>query len=184
MNLQVENGWLQGVCHCPSPNFNQRPAGIAISLLVIHNISLPPGEFGAGYVQAFFQNKLDSTRHDYFKTIADVKVSSHLFIERTGKITQFVSFEDRAWHAGASTFDGVPDCNNYSIGIELEGVDDVAYTELQYLALAKITRTLFDRYPALNATRIVGHSQIAPERKTDPGPAFDWDYFQRLLANS
>ena len=176
------NGWLQGVRHCPSPNFNQRPAGAAISLLVIHNISLPPGQFGTGCVEAFFCNNLDPAQHPYFTTIADLKVSSHLLIERTGSIVQFVAFSERAWHAGASSFNGVVDCNDYSIGIELEGADDIAYTDAQYLALAKVTRCLLDAYPAITRERITGHEHIAPGRKTDPGPAFDWARYHQLLA--
>ena len=176
------NGWLQGVRHCPSPNFNQRPVGVAISLLVIHNISLPPGQFGTGCVEAFFSNQLDPAQHPYFTTIADLKVSSHLLIERAGSVVQFVAFNERAWHAGASSFNGVVDCNDYSIGIELEGADDIAYTDAQYLALAEITRCLQDAYPAITRERITGHEHIAPGRKTDPGPAFDWARYHQLLA--
>ena len=178
----ILNGWLQGVRHCPSPNFNQRPANVAISLLVIHNISLPPGQFGTGCVEAFFVNQLDPTQHPYFATIADLKVSAHLFIARTGSITQFVAFDQRAWHAGASSFAGVADCNDYSIGIELEGTDDIAYTDAQYLALAEVTRCLLNAYPAITRERITGHAHIAPGRKTDPGAAFDWAHYHQLLA--
>lgn len=180
----ILNGWLQGVRHCPSSNFNQRPAGVAVSLLVIHNISLPPGEFGNGYVEAFFSNQLNPELHPYFATIADLQVSAHLFIARTGSITQFVPFSERAWHAGASSFEGVVNCNDYSIGIELEGMDDIAYTDEQYLALAAVTRCLLEAYPALNCDRITGHEHIAPGRKTDPGPAFDWARYHQLLATS
>ncbi len=178
----IHNGWLQGVRHCPSPNFNQRPAGVPVSLLVIHNISLPPGQFGNGYVEAFFTNQLDPRLHPYFATIADLKVSSHLFIDRSGAVTQFVSFNGRAWHAGASSFEGVPDCNNYSIGIELEGTDDIAYTDEQYAALVEVTRCLLQAYPSMSQERITGHEHIAPGRKTDPGPAFDWARYHQLLS--
>ncbi|RYZ78427.1 MAG: 1,6-anhydro-N-acetylmuramyl-L-alanine amidase AmpD, partial [Proteobacteria bacterium] len=130
----IQCGYLTGVTRCLSPNANQRPAGQSISLLVIHNISLPPGNFGTGCVQSFFSNQLDSSQHPYFQTIAELKVSAHLFIERGGAITQFVPFDARAWHAGASSFQDVANCNDYSIGIELEGCDNIAYTDAQYEA--------------------------------------------------
>lgn len=178
---QITDGWLDGAEHCLSPNFNQRPENTVIDLLVIHNISLPPGEFGGGYVQQFFQNKLDASLHPYFSTIAELKVSAHLFIERDGKVTQFVPFDARAWHAGSSSFAGVADCNNYSIGIELEGTDDLSYSDAQYLALEKVSRQLMQTYPKLTPERITGHSDIAPGRKTDPGSAFDWLRFRKAL---
>jgi AmpD protein len=177
----VINGWLEGAVQCPSPNFNARPENMDISLLVIHNISLPPGEFGGGYVQQFFQNKLDSSAHPYFASIAELQVSAHLFIERDGKVTQFVPFDARAWHAGNSCFAGVADCNNYSIGIELEGTDELPYSDAQYTALEKVTRQLMQTYPKLTPARITGHEHIAPGRKTDPGPAFDWPRYRRAL---
>ncbi len=170
----IVDGWLASATHCPSPNFNQRPLNTSVSLLVIHNISLPPGEFGGGYVEAFFQNRLDARAHPYFATIAELTVSAHLLIARDGTITQFVSFDDRAWHAGASSFDGVENCNDYSIGIELEGTDDIPYTDAQYESVAKVTRQLLATYPKLTPARITGHEHIAPGRKTDPGPSFDW----------
>lgn len=176
------DGWLSAAVHCPSPNFNQRPAGCALDLLVIHNISLPPGQFGGGCVQAFFSNQLNISQHPYFHTIANLKVSAHLLIERTGAITQFVALNQRAWHAGASSFRGRDNCNDTSIGIELEGCDDIAYTDQQYEALAAITREILARYPDISMDRIVGHSDIAPGRKTDPGPAFDWARYRRMLA--
>lgn len=177
----ITGGWLKSARHCPSPNFNQRPVATPISLLVIHNISLPPGEFGGGFVHQFFQNQLDPTTHPYFETIAELTVSAHLFIERDGKTTQFVSFDDRAWHAGASSFAGVPNCNDYSIGIELEGTDDQDFTDLQYQQLVKVTRQLLRTYPTLTPERILGHEHIAPGRKTDPGPHFNWSrYFASL----
>jgi len=174
-------GWLDAAAHCPSPNFNSRPNGQEISLLVIHNISLPPGEFGTGCVNDFFCNQLDSSLHPYFETIAELRVSAHLFIDRTGKVTQFVPFAARAWHAGASVFNGIENCNDYSIGIELEGCDNIAYTDAQYKALTDVTRQLLATYPAITHEHIVGHCDIAPGRKTDPGEAFDWAHFHFLL---
>lgn len=181
-DIHIVDGWLSVAHKIPSPNFNQRPNNTPVSLLVIHNISLPPGEFGTGFVQQFFKNELDENAHPYFKTIAGLQVSAHLFIERDGEITQFVSFDDRAWHAGASNFQGVPNCNDYSIGIELEGTDDQRYTRAQYHALAKVTRQLLRTYPTLTPDRITGHEHIAPGRKTDPGPSFDWSGYLALIA--
>jgi len=179
--IAIVDHWLNIAHKVPSPNFNQRPHNTPVSLLVIHNISLPPGEFGGGYVQQFFQNRLDANRHPYFATIAAVQVSAHLFIERDGNVTQFVGFDQRAWHAGTSSYDGVANCNDYSIGIELEGTDTLAYTDEQYAALAKVTRQLLLTYPTLTPERITGHEHIAPGRKTDPGPAFDWPRFSASL---
>jgi AmpD protein len=177
----IIDGWLSWAAQCPSPNFNFRPENTDISLLVIHNISLPPGEFGGGYVQHFFQNTLDTSVHPYFSTIAELKVSAHLFIERDGKVTQFVPFDARAWHAGSSSFAGVADCNNYSIGIELEGADDTPYSDAQYHALEKVSRQLLLTYPKLTPERITGHADVAPGRKTDPGLAFDWQRYRTSL---
>lgn len=172
--MSIRAGWLTGARHLPSPNQGPRPEGASISLLVIHNISLPPGEFGTGCVQDFFTNCLDPHRHPYFVSIAPLRVSSHLLIERGGEMTQFVAFHRRAWHAGESSFEGVANCNDYSIGIELEGTDELAYTDEQYRVLAAVSRVLMSVYPALNSRRIVGHCDIAPGRKTDPGAVFDW----------
>lgn len=180
MQLDPASGWCQGVCHCPSPNFNTRPDG-EISLLVIHNISLPPGQFGTGKVQEFFQNTLDATEHPYFEGIRELTVSAHFLIERDGKITQFVSCLDRAWHAGVSRFEGRETCNDFSLGIELEGTDELPFSDAQYQALVALTRQLQAAYPALTQHRICGHSDIAPGRKTDPGPAFDWMRFRDAL---
>ncbi|WP_049630455.1 1,6-anhydro-N-acetylmuramyl-L-alanine amidase AmpD [Cellvibrio sp. pealriver] len=179
--MSITNGWLDWATKCPSPNYNQRPESAAVSLLVIHNISLPPGEFGGGYVQQFFQNQLDVNVHPYFETIANLQVSAHVFIERGGEVIQFVSFNDRAWHAGNSSFEGVANCNDYSIGIELEGADDIPYTDAQYRSLDKVTRQLLQTYPKLTHERITGHEHIAPGRKTDPGPAFDWQRYRDSL---
>lgn len=173
MQLDPSTGWFQGIPHCPSPNFNARPGG-EISLLVVHNISLPPGQFGTGKVQAFFQNRLPVDEHPFFAEIASLQVSAHFFIERDGGLTQFVSCLDRAWHAGVSWFEGRDNCNDFSLGVELEGTDDLPYTDAQYARLAELTRQLLDAYPSLSTQRIRGHNDIAPGRKTDPGAAFDW----------
>jgi N-acetyl-anhydromuramoyl-L-alanine amidase len=175
------DGWLASAVPCPSPNLNSRPPGQDINLLVIHNISLPPGDFGTGCVQAFFCNQLDVSQDPYFETLSDLKVSAHLFIDRLGIVTQFVAFTERAWHAGASSFEGIANCNDYSIGIELEGCDDIEYTSAQYDALASVTLQLLKVYPSITRDRIVGHSEIAPGRKTDPGKAFDWTRYHFLL---
>ncbi|WP_232522318.1 1,6-anhydro-N-acetylmuramyl-L-alanine amidase AmpD [Marinimicrobium alkaliphilum] len=178
----IDDGWLRSARLCPSPNCNDRPAGVAIDLLVVHNISLPPGQFGTGCVQRFFCNQLPPDEHPYFVEIAALKVSAHLLIERTGALTQFVPFERRAWHAGQSRYRGRENCNDFSIGVELEGTDEQPYTEAQYQQLSAVARTLMRHYPGLSADRITGHADIAPGRKTDPGSAFDWSYFRQLLA--
>lgn len=180
MHLDPATGWCHGAQHCPSPNFNVRPEN-EISLLVIHNISLPPAQFNTGKVQAFFQNRLDATEHPYFEGIAELRVSAHFLIERDGEVTQFVSCLDRAWHAGVSVFDGRGTCNDFSIGIELEGTDDQPFTDVQYETLIKLTRQLQAAWPAITTQRICGHSDIAPGRKTDPGPCFDWARFRVAL---
>lgn len=175
-------GWLTAATRIPSPNFNQRPPGTQVSLLVIHNISLPPGEFGTGAVADFFCNRLDTSFHPYYAEIAHLQVSAHFFIARDGQIIQFVSVLDRAWHAGASQFQGVGNCNDYSVGVELEGCDDVAYTDTQYAALIGLTRQLRQTFPLITHERICGHEHIAPGRKTDPGPAFDWPRYLEGVA--
>ncbi len=169
-----EDGWLPSVRKLCSPNQSTRPNGSEISLLVIHNISLPPGSFGGPHIEQLFCNRLDPHEHAYFAEIKDLKVSAHLLIDRRGELTQFVPFNRRAWHAGASNFKGRDQCNDYSIGIELEGTDDLAYTDVQYEVLRQVTETLIAAYPGLTKDRIVGHCDIAPGRKTDPGAAFDW----------
>ena len=179
--MQVVNGRLSAAQWLASPNYGKRPEPTDISLLVIHNISLPPGQFGTGCVQRFFCNALDASEHPYFEQIAALQVSSHLLIERDGTIIQFVNFNDRAWHAGLSEFNGRPNCNDYSVGIELEGTDTDLYTDVQYQVLAEISRALMQAYPAITAERITGHEHIAPGRKTDPGPAFDWSRYRRLI---
>lgn len=164
-----------GADYIASPNCDERPSGADLSLLVIHNISLPPSEFGGGYVKDLFQNTLDPSIHPYFDEIKDMEVSSHLFIDRDGKLTQFVPFNMRAWHAGKSCFEGRERCNDFSIGIELEGADDIDYTDAQYRVLRAVVLCLQMTYPGLSSNQIVGHCDIAPGRKTDPGPAFDWN---------
>ena len=181
MQLDPATGWFAGVTHCPSPNFNERPAGEAISLLVIHNISLPPACFGTGKVQQFFQNQLPVDEHPYFSGIAELRVSAHFLIERDGAVTQFVSCLDRAWHAGISWFEGRDNCNDFSLGIELEGTDDLPFSDAQYQALTDLTRQLQAAFSAITTERIQGHSDIAPGRKTDPGPAFDWTRYRAAL---
>nr|WP_301388516.1 1,6-anhydro-N-acetylmuramyl-L-alanine amidase AmpD [Thalassolituus sp. UBA2590] len=179
--MKITNGRLDSARWIPSPNFGPRPDDGDISLLVIHNISLPPGQFGSGCVQRFFCNQLDAGQHPYFETIADLQVSSHLFIERDGAITQFVSFDDRAWHAGQSQFSGRDNCNDYSIGIELEGTDTAPYSDAQYEQLTAVTECLKRHYRMITDERITGHEDIAPGRKTDPGPAFDWTRYRASL---
>lgn len=177
----IVDGWLSEANRCPSPNYNQRPEGEVPSLLVIHNISLPPGRYGGGYIEAFFQNRLDISVDPYFEEIADMQVSAHFLIDRAGLVTQFVSCLDRAWHAGASHFCGRENCNDFSIGIELEGQDAEAYTTEQYQSLSDVTHAIIEAYPDINVEQVVGHCDIAPERKTDPGPAFDWERFRNSI---
>lgn len=176
-----KTGRLPGVTWRPSPNFGARPEGAGISLLVVHNISLPPGRFGGPEIADFFCNQLDISAHPYFQEIAGLQVSAHALIRRNGTVVQFVSLLDRAWHAGRSCFDGREECNDFSIGIELEGCDDVPYTEAQYHRLAELATLLMQAWPDIQVDRITGHSDIAPGRKTDPGPAFDWNRFRALL---
>jgi AmpD protein len=173
------DGWVAGARRDPSPNFDARPPGAAIELLVIHNISLPPGEFGGDDVARLFNNRLDTTRHPFFESLAGVRVSAHFLIARDGALTQFVSCLDRAWHAGASTFDGRCRCNDFSIGVELEGTDFVRFEPAQYATLAALTTALLCAFP-LRAIR--GHADIASDRKTDPGPYFDWHAYTQLAA--
>lgn len=175
----VSDHWLNIARRCFSANHNERPKQ-EISLLVIHNISLPPKQYGGGYVEDFFCNKLAVDAHPYFTEIANLQVSSHLYIKRDGSVVQFVPFNLRAWHAGMSCYGGRENCNDFSIGIELEGCDDHPYESEQYEMLAQVIKALKAAYPAITADRITGHEFIAPVRKTDPGPAFKW---QRLFAS-
>ncbi len=181
MKLDLATGLMEGVRYIPSPNRDERPAGGKIDLLVVHNISLPPGEFGGPHVDALFTNALEPASHPFFKEISRLRVSSHLFINREGEVTQYVPLTMRAWHAGESCFQGRDGCNDFSIGIELEGVDDKPYGEPQYRRLTEIIHLLRDIWPAITRDHIVGHCDIAPGRKTDPGPAFDWRRLDRLL---
>lgn len=179
--LEKNSTWLAGVRRVPSPNCDARPAGTEIDLVVVHGISLPPGEFGGDAIDQLFTNCLSPRGHPYYQTIADLRVSAHVLIDRAGQVTQYVPFEQRAWHAGASSFCGRDNCNDFSIGIELEGCDDRPYTGAQYAALAGLTSVLMAVWPGITSARVVGHADIAPGRKTDPGPAFDWTYFRKLL---
>jgi N-acetyl-anhydromuramoyl-L-alanine amidase len=162
-----------------SPNCDERPEGTVVDLLVIHNISLPPGMFGGDAIIQLFTNRLDAAAHPYFATIAHLKVSSHFLIRRDGELLQFVPCMQRAWHAGMSRWQDRDRCNDFSIGVELEGTDELPYTVAQYTVLARLTRAVGRRYPIAS---MVGHNDIAPGRKTDPGPAFDWTRFRRLVA--
>ncbi len=180
-NSLRETGQISFARWTPSPNFGPRPDGAGISLLVVHNISLPPGQFGGREIEDFFCNQLDHSAHPYFKTIEGVQVSAHLLIRRDGALVQVVSLLDRAWHAGRSCFEGQEECNDFSIGIELEGTDDTPYTTEQYRMLAKVADLIMTAWPDITANRITGHCDIAPGRKSDPGPAFDWRYFRSAL---
>ena len=183
MSYQIADHRLSGVEYIDSPNSNERPSAEPFDLLVIHNISLPPGEYGGPYIGQLFTNQLDPAAHPYFAEIADMQVSAHVLIRRDGTIIQFVPFDRRAWHAGASCFNERENCNDFSIGIELEGCDDEPFTDAQYQELVAVTRVLMQHYPAITRDGIVGHSDIAPGRKTDPGPHFDWQrYRQQLLS--
>ncbi|MEX0824296.1 MAG: 1,6-anhydro-N-acetylmuramyl-L-alanine amidase AmpD [Woeseia sp.] len=167
-------GVLRPAQQCPSPNQDERPAGSTVDLVVLHSISLPPGEFGGGAIEALFTNTLDWDTHPYYGEIRGLEVSAHLLIRRDGYVIQFVPFGRRAWHAGASSFRGRAACNDYSIGIELEGEDTTPYSDAQYRHLSAVLLALRQHFPALDARRIAGHCDVAPDRKQDPGPAFDW----------
>ncbi len=181
--MEINHHKLVGARQKPSPNFTERPPGEDVSLLVIHNISLPPGEFGGNYIDDLFCNCLDHSVHPYFRGLKDLRVSSHLLINRQGEATQYVPFNKKAHHAGESSFQGRQQCNDFSIGIELEGCDEEPFTDNQYAALARITNLLMQHYPGIKADRITGHSDIAPTRKTDPGPCFDWQRYLQLVSD-
>lgn len=176
------SGRLRGARFVASPHCDARPPGTAVDLLVIHGISLPPGEFGGPWIERLFLGTLPAEVHPYFAGIQGLHVSAHVLIRRDGELLQFVPFEQRAWHAGVSAFEGRSVCNDFSIGVELEGCDDLPYSDAQYAALAPLTRALMAAYPGITPARIVGHSDIAPGRKTDPGRAFDWARLRRALA--
>jgi N-acetyl-anhydromuramoyl-L-alanine amidase len=165
-----------------SPHVDERPAGTAPELLVVHGISLPPGEFGGPWIDRLFTGTLPWEAHPYFRQIEGLRASAHALIRRDGEIVQYVSFGQRAWHAGKSEYEGKTACNDFSIGIELEGTGEIPYTDAQYDSLATLVNVLLETYPSLSAQRIAGHSDIAPGRKTDPGPSFDWPRFRALLA--
>lgn len=179
--IDLKTGLLACAAYKPSLHCDERPDNL-IDMIVVHGISLPPGQFGTNDVENFFCAKLDMQSHPVYPSIAHLRVSAHLFIKRTGEVIQFVPFHQRAWHAGESSFAGKTRCNDFSIGIELEGTDEVPYETKQYQVLATVIRDLMQAYPAITQDRIVGHVDIAPGRKTDPGPAFDWGYLKGLIA--
>lgn len=187
-SLKIVAGELSGARRVESPNFNQRPcaadsdAPADISLLVLHNISLPAGEFGTPHIENLFTNCLDCSLDDSFESLQGLEVSAHCLIRRDGELIQFVNFDQRAWHAGVSEYEGRSACNDFSIGVELEGCDDLPFTEQQYVVLKALSQAILDAYPAISLDRIVGHSDVAPGRKTDPGPAFDWVKYRAMLA--
>lgn len=173
-----QGGWWSGARPVPSRNFNARPPGEVVDLVVVHSISLPPGEFGGEYIEALFTNRLDVTAHPFFATLQGLEVSAHFLIRRDGSLLQFVSCDDRAWHAGASVWRGRSRCNDYSIGIEVEGLEGGVFEPTQYQALARTLRQLAAHYPV---TEVVGHEHVAPGRKCDPGPGFDWAQLRKRL---
>jgi len=179
MRMDVQRDALEGAILLPSPHCDARPLGVEPDLIVIHGISLPPGEFGGAWIDDLFMGRLDPAAHPYFAEIAHLRVSAHLLIRRDGAVTQYVPFHLRAWHAGVSSFEGRAGCNDFSIGIELEGTDDLPYTEVQYASLAQVIAALQQAYPSLRA--IAGHADIAPGRKTDPGVSFTWSWLETLL---
>ena len=181
--VDAVSGLMAGARQVPSPNHDLRPEGCAPDLIVVHGISLPPGEFGGPWIDRLFTNTLAADVHPYFATVAAMQVSSHLLIRRDGECVQYVSFLQRAWHAGQSSYAGRERCNDFSIGIELEGADDVAYEHAQYRVLTDAIVALCAAYPSLSIEAVAGHSEIAPGRKTDPGPAFDWPRLRALLCS-
>jgi AmpD protein len=182
--MNINQHWLTPATHLPSPNFDERTDISDISLIVIHCISLPPGEFATPYIGHLFCNRLDPDGHPYFKDICQLKVSAHLLIKRCGEIVQYVPFDKRAWHAGKSEYQGREHCNDFSIGIELEGTESIAYTDEQYRQLAAAIKILLQTYPTLSQQHITGHSHIAPGRKTDPGESFSWRRFFQMLEDN
>jgi AmpD protein len=181
--VRIIDGWLESARKVPSPNHNERPEGESVSLLVIHSISLPPGVYGGDAIDRLFTNTLDPSAHAYFESIAGLQVSAHLLIRRDGEFVQYVDFRQRAWHAGASCFEGRSGCNDFSIGIEMEGTDTDGFEAAQYAALASVTHVLMAAWPLITPDRITGHSDVAPGRKTDPGSGFDWGLYRRLIGS-
>lgn len=179
--MDIEDHLFKGIKILKSPNFNDRPEEKNISLIVIHSISLPPKEYGGDYVENFFLNNLCTSDHEFFIEIKDLKVSPHLYIKRDGEISQFVPFNKRAWHAGDSIFKGVSDCNDYSIGIELEGSEDDFFSKEQYSSLLLVTKKIIRKYPLIKKENIKGHSDISPGRKRDPGDHFEWSWYLESL---
>ena len=184
LRLDPETGLLEGARFIASPHCDARPAGTEVDLLVVHGISLPPGEFGGDWIEQLFTGRLRFDAHPYFQQLRELKVSAHFLVRRDGGLQQFVSTQQRAWHAGASRFRGREACNDFSLGVELEGADEVPYAPPQYLRLAALSQVLMQAYPAITMERVIGHSDIAPGRKTDPGPAFDWVRFRAALASA
>lgn len=182
MDFAITNGWLAAADRSCSPNCDARPSSTVVDTLVVHGITLPPGSFGGSHIDALFHNRLDARAHPYFAEVASLRVSAHMLIARTGAMTQYVSFERRAWHAGQSCFGGLAAVNDFAVGVELEGTDDCPYALAQYRQLGRLAAALLRYYPAMTRSRIVGHSDIAPGRKTDPGPAFEWARFDSALA--
>jgi AmpD protein len=179
--IDVASGWLDGTRRLESPNCDERPPGIQPELIVVHGISLPPGEFGGPWIDALFTNSLPPEQHPYFAQVADLRVSAHALVRRDGEVVQYVPFGRRAWHAGQSRWMGRERCNDFSVGIELEGTDARAYEPAQYAALARLIAALCRAYPTLSPARVVGHSDVAPGRKSDPGIAFDWPLLRALV---
>jgi len=183
MKIDAKTGLLSPCKHLPSPNKDARPIEQTLDLIVIHSISLPPGKYGGDAIERFFSNELNPDEHPYYQEIHQMKVSSHILIRRDGQITQFVPFHERAWHAGVSSYQGRERCNDFSIGIELEGSDTDSFNNEQYIQLANLIQTLIKTYHSLSQDAITGHSDIAPGRKTDPGTGFDWKKLDTLLSS-
>lgn len=181
VRVDTGTGWLDTARRVPSPNQDERPPGSEPELVVVHAISLPPGSFGGDGIDRLFTNTLDPAAHPYFAEVADRCVSAHAMIRRDGGLTQYVPFHRRAWHAGRSSFRGRPECNDFSVGVELEGTDELPFEPVQYRRLAALVAALADAYPGITGDRLAGHCDIAPGRKTDPGPHFDWHHLQQLL---
>ncbi|MGB6307644.1 MAG: 1,6-anhydro-N-acetylmuramyl-L-alanine amidase AmpD [Steroidobacteraceae bacterium] len=181
MEVDPDSGLIRGARQIVSPNYDSRPAGVQPDLIVVHGISLPPGEYGGPWIDRLFTNTLPADVHPYFAEIAALRVSSHVVVTRDGAVTQYVPFTQRAWHAGKSIYRGREACNDFSVGVELEGADTQPYEDAQYRTLAELVAALCRALPGLSPARIVGHSDVAPGRKTDPGPAFDWLRARRLI---
>jgi AmpD protein len=182
LKIDLATGLLPGVRQVLSPNYNARPANVVPELLIVHGISLPPGEFGGPWIDRLFTGNLPADAHPSFPERADLKVSTHVLIRRDGEMVQYVPFGERAWHAGISQYRGRANCNDFSIGVELEGADSVPYTDAQYEVLARLAAALIGHYPSLSAERVLGHCDVAPGRKTDPGDSFDWGRLRAALA--